>query len=76
MLAFVEAFKLMAIVFLLMMPLLPLLQYSKRKAAATASTKPQELQRVAETPQSFQEPPDADAREAGSHEEDQHLVLH
>ena len=76
MLAFVEAFKLMAIVFLLMLPLLPLLQYSKRKAAATAPSRPQELQRIAETPQNWPESQDAEAHEAGSHEEEQHLVFH
>jgi len=38
MLAFVEAFWIMGVIFLLMLPFLPLLQYSKLKAAASVAS--------------------------------------
>jgi len=66
MLAFVEAFWLMGVVFLLMIPFLPLLQYTKRKPLQPApiASSEKHLRRV-EVPES-----------AGQPEEAHHLALH
>ena len=67
MLAFVEAFWLMGVVFLLMIPFLPLLQYTKRKPSPPARPPQSEkLMRRTELPQPAQQEP----------EEEHHLVLH
>jgi MFS transporter, DHA2 family, multidrug resistance protein len=67
MLAFVEAFWLMGVVFLLMIPFLPLLQYTKRKPPQPAQPPQSEkLLRRTELPQPAQQQP----------EEEHHLVLH
>jgi MFS transporter, DHA2 family, multidrug resistance protein len=67
MLAFVEAFWLMGVVFLLMIPFLPLLQYTKRKPPQPAQPPQSEkLLRRTELPQSARQEP----------EEEHHLVLH
>jgi di/tricarboxylate transporter len=67
MLAFVEAFWLMGVVFLLMIPFLPLLQYTKRKPPQPAQPPQSEkLLRRTELPQPAQPEP----------EEEHHLVLH
>ena len=68
MLAFVEAFWVMGVVFLLMLPLLPLLQYSKRPQ----STVVPQLNR-SEFPGAAELEPEA---EQGVREEERHLVLH
>ena len=70
MLAFVEAFWLMGLVFLLMIPFLPLLQYTKRKRPEAAPTPPSRVPLRAEQgklPEYAEEPVP---------EEDHHLVLH
>ena len=67
MLAFVEAFWLMGVVFLLMIPFLPLLQYTKRQPPQLAQAPLSEkLLRRTELPQSARQEP----------EEEHHLVLH
>jgi MFS transporter, DHA2 family, multidrug resistance protein len=73
MLAFVEAFWVMGVVFLLMLPFLPLLQYSRRPKAATA----QETSRLV-LPGEEEAQPDALPEEAREEvpEDDRHLVLH
>jgi DHA2 family multidrug resistance protein len=65
MLAFVEAFWLMGVVFLLMIPFLPLLQYTKRKAARRPFKSDKVLVR-GELPEAGEEQP----------EEEPHLALH
>jgi DHA2 family multidrug resistance protein len=69
MLAFVEAFWLMGVVFLLMLPFLSLLQYSKRPKPET----PREVNRVA-----FPggEEPEAGTLPEEAREEEGHLLLH
>jgi len=69
MLAFVEAFWVMGVVFLLMLPLVGLLQYSKHAQARPAP----EIGRV-ELPNPIEVEPDALAQKA--REEESHLVLH
>jgi len=71
MLAFVEAFWLMGVVFLLMIPLLPLLQYSKAKRPSGAVPKLQEQSPPPDIPESWSE---AFPEEAVKEEHD--LVLH
>ena len=66
MLAFVEAFWVMGVVFLLMLPFLPLLQYRKHATAKPAAAQGSSL------PES-KAPPEADPMEA---DEEVHLVLH
>jgi DHA2 family multidrug resistance protein len=66
MLAFVEAFWVMGVVFLLMIPFLPLLQYTKRKPPQPAQTPPEKRLRRAELPAPAQREP----------EEEHHLALH
>jgi DHA2 family multidrug resistance protein len=70
MLAFVEAFWLMGVVFLTMLPFLPLLQYSKPTGKSTAATE----SKKSITPLDIEElgPIDADA----ANEEEHLLVLH
>ena len=71
MLAFVEAFWLMGVVFLLMIPFLPLLQYTKKTPAAKPATKLHKVdaKAIQGTPL-----PEEEEKEAVS--EDHHLVLH
>jgi DHA2 family multidrug resistance protein len=71
MLAFVEAFWIMGVVFLLMLPLVFLLQYTPHKRAAAAPARPVRLQRA-----EFPEPEPADEEAQEPLEEDAHLVLH
>jgi len=68
MLAFVEAFWLMGVVFLLMIPFLPLLQYTRRKPLAPPSKSEKVLLRgeLPKQPEAAEEQP----------EEEHHLVLH
>jgi len=76
MLAFVEAFWVMGVVFLLMLPFLPLLQYSKPKRV----TKPApQLQKIAAEPGASLDRRDSGENEISEeerHEEEHHLVLH
>jgi len=68
MLAFVEAFWVMGVVFLLMLPLLPLLQYSKRpQSTAVPQLNRSEFPGAAELEREA---------EQGVQEEERHLVLH
>jgi DHA2 family multidrug resistance protein len=69
MLAFVEAFWVMGVVFLLMLPLVALLQYSKRPQSRTAP----EIDRV---PLSNTAEAGPDSLERHAREEESHLVLH
>jgi DHA2 family multidrug resistance protein len=69
MLAFVEAFWVMGVVFLLMLPLVALLQYSKRPQPRTAA----EIDRV-KLPNTIEVEPDALAQQA--REEESNFVLH
>ena len=71
MLAFVEAFWLMAVVFLLMIPFLPLLQYSKPKRPSVAVPEPHTEPTAPEFPEAWQE-----AIPEEEEEEEHHLVLH
>jgi DHA2 family multidrug resistance protein len=66
MMAFVEAFWLMGVVFLLMIPFLPILQYTKRKPPQPEPPRPEKLLRRTEIPEPPQQEP----------EEEHHLVLH
>jgi DHA2 family multidrug resistance protein len=66
MMAFVEAFWLMGVVFLLMIPFLPMLQYTKRKPPQPEPSRPEKLLRRTELPEPAQQEP----------EEEHHLVLH
>ena len=66
MLAFVEAFWLMGVVFLLMIPFLPILQYTRRKPPEPEQTsRPKKLLRRADVPKTAEQEP-----------EEHHLVLH
>ena len=76
MLAFVEAFWLMGVVFLLMIPFLPMLQYDKKKRAAKPANKaaptgirPDEMRVLLADVESPEKP-------AEELEEEHHLVLH
>jgi len=69
MLAFVEAFWLMGVVFLLMLPLLPLLQYFKRPQPTTDA----EIKLAALPKPSDDE---LDALERDAQEEESHLIVH
>ena len=68
MLAFVEAFWVMGVVFLMMLPLLPVLQYSKPAKASGPPGRKAELTAV--------EMPTADPEIAEQAEEEVHLVMH
>jgi len=71
MLAFVEAFWLMAVVFLLMIPLLPLLQYSKPGAPPKPVPAPHKELAPSDVPEDmWHEVPDE------THDEEHDLVLH
>ncbi len=76
MLAFVEAFWIMGVVFLLMIPFLPILQYAKKRPAAKRAAKP------ALTQMSEAQPPAFASQEAGEEsdedvpEEEPHLLVH
>jgi len=71
MLAFVEAFWLMAVVFLLMIPLLPLLQYSKPGAPPKPVPAPHKELAPSDVPEDmWREVPDE------THDEEHDLVLH
>ena len=70
MLAFVEAFWLMGVVFLLMIPFLPLLQYTKRKQTEPPpDSKPQALIQQTAPAHVDEEPEEQEV-------EEEHLVLH
>ena len=69
MLAFVEAFWVMGVVFLLMMPFLPLLQYSKRKRSQPAPIPPSRVLLRAEQGKSPEQPEQVP-------DEDHYLVPH
>lgn len=66
MLAFVEAFWLMGVVFLLMIPFLPIMQYTKRKPPQRAQTPPEKRLRRAKLPERAEQEP----------EQEHHLALH
>src|SRR5262249_461461 len=70
MLAFVEAFWAMGVVFLLMIPFLPLLQYAEKKPVR----KTQELHKV--DAKAIQGTPSPDEEEQEAVAEDHHVVLH
>lgn len=76
MLAFVEAFWIMGVVFLLMIPFLPLLQYRKLKPAAQKPAIPRELRSfdLAALPSAHAEPAPSEVGVAT--EEQEHLVWH
>ncbi len=80
MLAFVEAFWVMGVVFLLMLPFLPLLQYSKLARSPRAAEAGQRLipsASAAEIESSFREGAvPLDLSEADTRVEEDHLVLH
>ena len=71
MLAFVEAFWLMGVVFLLMIPFLPLLQYSKPKRPSAATPEPRTRPTSPDIPEPWPE-----ALPEEQLEEEHHLVLH
>ncbi len=71
MLAFVEAFWVMGVVFLLMLPFLPLLQYSKPTRGAKPAPEPQKAVPPRHIPEVL---PDSLEREI--HDEEHDLVLH
>ena len=71
MLAFVEAFWVMGVVFLLMIPFLPVLQYFKPKPAARPAAKAAPVLVRSDIPQDWLEPVEAETRE-----EEDHLVPH
>ncbi len=73
MLAFVEAFWLMGVVFLLMIPLLPVLQYDKKEKSAKPHTAKQEVPADSNL-QPTRSPAEALPEEVP--EEEPHLVLH
>lgn len=55
MLAFVEAFWIMGVVFLLMLPLLPILQYTKQKPVITEPPPPPQTAVIPEPPPAWPE---------------------
>jgi DHA2 family multidrug resistance protein len=71
MLAFVEAFWLMGVVFLLMLPFLPLLQYVKHRRPAQPAAQAPQLPSIDHLPLAGLEPAEHDA-----YEEEHHLVMH
>jgi DHA2 family multidrug resistance protein len=71
MLAFVEAFFVMGVVFLLMLPFLPLLQYSKAKRPVAAGAGA-----AAEMPASDVPPQWVDETVPEAYDEEHHLVMH
>lgn len=71
MLAFVEAFWVMGVVFLLMIPFLPVLQYFKPKPAAKTVAKPEPVLAQHDIPRDWLEPVGE-----GTHEEEHDLVAH
>jgi uncharacterized membrane protein len=77
MLAFVEAFWVMGVVFLLMIPFLPMLQYSKKKPAPKPAAKLEVTRASAVQLARFarEETPDEGTPEEIP-EEEHHLVLH
>lgn len=62
MLAFVEAFWVMGVVFLLMIPFLPLLQYAKRVPSQEAAANAEAAMRLSNTPEPWPDVPEHDAR--------------
>jgi len=76
MLAFVEAFWLMGVVFLLMLPLLPLLQYSKPKRVAQFAAPLQNIPAETGSISGLPEPAQIEVSEEGGCEEEHHFVLH
>lgn len=75
MLAFVEAFWLMGVVFLLMIPFLPMLQYSKKKPAPKRAPKSQLIQASEAQPSFAGEETDEEPGEEVP-EEEPHLLVH
>jgi DHA2 family multidrug resistance protein len=75
MLAFVEAFWIMGVVFLVMLPFLPLLQYSKLKHPAKAALQSQPALSPADIPEGWLDDLEQAPREPVA-DEDEHLVLH
>jgi hypothetical protein len=75
MLAFVEAFFVMGVVFLLMLPFLPLLQYSKSVHSPKSVTEPEKVLATPDIPQDWQRARDVPAHDH-AHEEEHDLVLH
>ncbi|MGA2102190.1 MAG: hypothetical protein ABSG34_13860 [Candidatus Sulfotelmatobacter sp.] len=73
MLAFVEAFWLMGVVFLLMLPFLPLLEYSKPSRKPKAVCESREGMVAIEAAEAWPDDPEQESQE---HEEDRRLVLH
>ncbi len=71
MLAFVEAFWVMGVVFLLMLAFLPLLQYSKRVRAAKATGEPAKTVLPPHIPEA-----QPDSLDHESYDEEHDLVLH
>ena len=71
MLAFVEAFWVTGVVFLLMTPFLPLLQYAKRVPSQEAATNPEAAMLFSNTPE-----PWPDVLEHDAQVEDGDLVPH
>jgi len=77
MLAFVEAFWVMGVVFLLMIPFLPLLQYDKGKRAAKAGMQTQNDSALPDAPAApSKEAVTETLSGAEAAEEERHLVLH
>ena len=71
MLAFVEAFWVMGVVFLLMLPFLPILQYSKPERSAVPTMKAAETFSASELIEDWPELAPVEDRER-----EHHLVLH
>ncbi len=76
MLAFVEAFWLMGVVFLLMIPFLPILQYSKKKPAPKPAPKPELTQMSEVQPPSFADQESDEEADEEVPEEEPHLLIH
>jgi len=76
MLAFVEAFWLMGVVFLLMIPFLPMLQYSKKKPAPKRAPKPELIQTTVVPASSFADEETDEQTGEEVPEEEPHLLVH
>ena len=76
MLAFVEAFWLMGVVFLLMIPFLPILQYSKKRPAPKPAAKPELTQMSEVQPPSFALQETDEEADEEVPEEEPHLLIH
>ncbi|MGC2451074.1 MAG: DHA2 family efflux MFS transporter permease subunit [Candidatus Sulfotelmatobacter sp.] len=76
MLAFVEAFWLMGVVFLLMIPFLPILQYAKKKPAPKRAAKPALTQMSEAQPPAFANQEAGEESDEDVPEEEPHLLVH